>query len=116
MIPARSERVKLRVERDKRGSGGDRVSSFDPLSLLRVRFPSSPYLSLLRFERVFPLPALPLFFRPAAESRERTRGRAHTLPLFLPHSFAPIRPHRLTTGDDRGSRSLPTLFLFLSLA
>lgn len=76
---ARRGKGELRDERDKRGSGV-RVSSFDPLSLLR-----------LCESRV--LPTCPCFdsnesLPPCSPTVEaRARERSHTLPLFLPLFF-----------------------------
>lgn len=86
-----STRIRRREERgeqDEKGRErlrGSRVSSFDPLSLLCVESRESPYLSLLRFERVAPTP------RPKA--RERARN------VFSP-PFSTSPPPRLA-GDDR---------------
>lgn len=79
---AKEGKGELRDERDKRGSGV-RVSSFDPLSLLRLCesrvLPTCPC-----FDSNESLPPCSPTVRSA---RARASERSHTLPLFLPLFF-----------------------------
>lgn len=95
---AKEGKGELRDERDKRGSGV-RVSSFDPLSLLRLCesrvLPTCPC-----FDSNESLPPCSPTVRSA-----RARALAHP-PVVSPSLFPPTRrrrrrrPHRLA-GDDR---------------